>query len=493
MILIIGDSNLRNVVEENQLEIKNKLGEEIVFEQAGTNDSVKAILEANEVPYNRIVIGTLLNEIGRLARIVKTRDDIINNITKEQADIIAKNAKENEDTKYIVLPPFMRFEPTWIPDKLRIIQLQLKDHIERTGQGNIEYAAPVEITEQDVNADNVHLNAQGKAKLLASLIGPSQPRCTQSPMATNWANTPLTRSRTKRTRPPTESDEEGAAGSKKSKTNDFSAAVLAKLNQMTEEMREERARAAERADNLVVKLETTSEATSQNSKKIEELSKGQETINTTMASLREDIDVVENEGMRNVILIRKLKTAKTIPRIKTEINEFLKEEANTLVTTLGGNPGMIKFVTMAYSDLDQTKQQGRQGQIPAFKIGFKIKEDAITFKEKGTSSAKNKDSPIHKVVFAYQQCSATRIRTTIMWIIVNKLKADGKEAWVNMSTSKPKLQVKTDKKYPTDYTFVSAVTKYKDLLLEDDLKEVTIQARKFFKGQCKQLFVVLKD
>jgi hypothetical protein len=496
MILIIGDSNLRNVVEGNQQEIRTKLGEGVVFEQAGTNDSIKLSLDAitPETEYSKIVIGSILNEISKLAKTVKTRDDVINNIAREQAEIIAKSAETHVNSKFIVLPPFMRFEPAWIPDKLRIIQLQLKDHLEKTGKSNIVYAPPIEISEADLNQDNVHLNAQGKAKLLASLIGaPTPSGLAESPGLSNWANTPATRSRTKRSRPPIDSDEEEIVSSKKTKSNDFSAIILAKLNQMTEEMREERTRAAERAETLVDKLETTSEATTINTKKIEELSKEQETLNTSMASLREDVDVVENENMKNVILVRKLKTSQTIPKTKPEINEFLKTEAHTLVSTLGGNSSMIKFVTMAYSELDQTKQQGRNGLVPAFKIGFKNKEDAITFKEKGTLSAKDKDSPLNKVVFAYQQCSATRIRTTIMWIIANKLKAEGKEAWVNMATSKPKLQVKGDKKFPTDYSFVAAVTKFKDQLPEDDLKEVNAQARKFFKGQCKQLFVVLKD
>jgi len=355
--------------------------------------------------------------------------------------------------------------------------------------------------EGDLNTDKVHLNAQGKAKLLASLIGPSAtPGASatsaddiRSPPQLNWANTPLTRSRAKRTRPPTDSDEEEVVCSKKTKANDFSAIILAKLNQMTEEMRDERHRAAERADTLIVKINSTSDATNSNTKKIEELSKEQDTLNTSLASLREDIDVIENDNMKNVILVRKLKTSKNIPKAKTEINEFLKEEAHALVSDLGGKPEMVKFVTMAYNELDQSKQQGRNGKVPAFKIGFKNKQDAITFKENGTATAKDKDSPLHKVVFAYQHCSATRIRTSIMWIIVNKLKEDGKESWVNTNNSKPKLQVKSDKKFPTDYTFVAAVTKFKDLLKEEDLKEINAQAKKFFKGQCKQLFVVLKD
>jgi hypothetical protein len=76
---------------------------------------------------------------------------------------------------------------------------------------------------------------------------------------------------------------------------------------------------------------------------------------------------------------------------------------------------------------------------------------------------------------------------------MNKLKADGQEAWVNASTSKPKLQVKGNQKYPTDYSFVTAVQKYRHLLKDEDLKEANTQAQKFFKGQCKQLFVILKD
>ncbi len=273
MILIVGDSNLRNVVEENQHEIQSKLQEDIVFEQAGTNESLKAILEAVEKDYSKIVVGTLLNEVAKLARIVKTRDEVINNIAKDQSDIIAKHADLYPGTKYIVLPPFMRFEPAWIPDKLRIIQLQLKDHIERASKPNIMVVAPVDITDQDVNSDNVHLNAVGKAKLLASLIGAPTPMTSacQSPM-TNWANTPNTRSKTKRVRVPQDSDEEDMSSSKKNKPNDFAEAILTKLNQMTEEMREERTRAAERAESLVIKLDSTSAATSDNAKKIEKLS-----------------------------------------------------------------------------------------------------------------------------------------------------------------------------------------------------------------------------
>ncbi len=494
MILFVGDSNLRNVVEENQTTIKTKLGEDIVFEQAGHNESVKTILEGAEFEsYSTVVIATILNEIGVKGKLVRTRDEVINAVTKEQIDIVSKHAAAHPNTRFVILPPFMRFEPAWIPDKLRTISLHLKDHTEKVNLDNIEFGRPLEITESDLVNDKVHLNEEGKIKFLNSIIGPPQ-RNTQ---ISSWAVTPsrtVTRSISKRLRNSCSSDEGEACTTKRARNDELSVAILEKLNSMTEELREDRIAAAERAENLIAKLNVNIESTASNTKKIEELTKKQASCSNTVACLREDLDSVENEGMRNIILVRKLKTKEFIPHQKTEINELLKKLANELVVRLGGKQEMIKFVTMAYGELDQNKQRGRAGVVPAFKVGFKNKADAISFKESGTRMAKDKDGDLHKVVFAYQLCSATRIRTQIMWTIVNKLKAQGKEAWVNTNFTKPKLQVKAnDKNYPTDYTFVGAVEKFKDLVKKDELKEINLQAKKYFKGKCEQYFIILSD
>ncbi len=494
MILFVGDSNLRNVVEENQTAIKNKLGEDIVFQQAGHNESVRAILEDTEFEsYSTVAIATILNEIGVKGKLVRTRDDIINSITKEQVDIVAKHAAAHPNTRFIILPPFMRFEPPWIPDKLRTISLHLKDHTEKVNLENIEFGRPLEIVENDLVNDKVHLNEEGKIKFLNSIIGAPQ-RGTQF---SSWAATPsrtVTRSISKRLRNSCSSDEGEAGSTKRAKNDELSVAILEKLNAMTAELREDRIAAAERTENLIAKLNVNIESTTSNSKKIEELSKKQASCNNTMACLREDLDAVDNEALRNIVLVRKLKTKEFIPHQKSDIAELLKKLANELVVKLGGKQEMIKFVTMAYNELDQNKQRGRAGIVPAFKVGFKRKEDAIAFKEAGTRSAKDKDGDLHKVVFAYQLCSATRIRTQIMWIIVNKLKEQGKEAWVNTNYTKPKLQVKSnDKNYPTDYTFVGAIEKFKDLVKEEELKEINTQAKKFFRGKCEQYFIILSD
>ncbi len=497
MILFVGDSNLRNVVEENQQVLKNKLGEDTIFEQAGTNEALKTALQThNDKVFTKVIVGTLLNEVGYKGKAVKSRDDVINNITKEQVDIMIKFADLHTNTTYIVLPPFMRFEPAWIPDKLRMITLSLKDYTEGAKRNNILFGYPVDITEGDVSSvDKVHLNESGKAKFLNSLIGDNS---AIKATTMDWAQTPtparITRSTSKRTRNASVSDEEEVVVKKRTKGPDVSTAILEKLNRMTEELREDRLKTNSQIQTLGNKLDLNVDTTNANTAKIAELSKEQETCTNVVAGIKEDLDGVENENMRDVILVRKLKTGQAIPSKKAEINEMLKTVAADLVTRVGGNPTMIKFVAMAYNEIDQTKQQGRKDLMPAFKIGFKSKENAIKFKENGTKLAKDKNGDLHKVVFAYQHCSGTRIRTQIMWKIVNKLKEQqGKEAWVNVNYTKPRIQVKSDKKFPTEYTYVAAIEKFKDLLTDDDLKEVNAQAKKFFNGQCKQLFLILKD
>jgi len=164
-----------------------------------------------------------------------------------------------------------------------------------------------------------------------------------------------------------------------------------------------------------------------------------------------------------------------------------------MVVEFGGPADLTQFVTMAYGEIDQAKQSKRNGTVPAFIVGFKQKEHAIKFKEVGSKRSKIEGGDYHKVVFAYRHCLGSRIRAMIMWKIVNKLKEEGKEAWVNVNMTKPKLQIKNNEKYPLEYDFVQAIIKFKNKLTNLDVKEATDIARKHYKGQCKQVFLVLKD
>jgi hypothetical protein len=496
MIYFIGDSNLRGSIEDNQALLGTVFNEPPIFEQAGSNEAVRVALETMEdiSKYSHIYIATLLNEISIKGKLVKTRDDIISQVTKAQADIVQDFATKSPTTEFLIVPPFLRLEPAWIPDKLRMICLSLKDHLEQLGLKNVSYLKQCQIEETDLQtSDKVHLMEKGRLKLIESIIGQekqggSMDWASQTPSATKTPRFNL-RSTNKRTRGSPDSDEEH--NNKKGRSD--LQAILAKLTSLSDEMKEERAAAAEKTEAIVAKLNVNIQSTAGNKVRIDKIELRVDKTDLSIAKLKEDLDAVENENQKNIVLVRRLKAATRMSNNKAEMNVILKRIADELLVEVGTAPGLVKFVTLAYSNLDPAKQASRPGQVPVFKIGFKNKEDAIEFRETAAKMAKDPTHRLHKVGFSFQQCAGTRIRSSILWSIATKLKAEGKDAWVNSNSNKPKLQVKTGERYPRDYSYTDAIENYGQKLTEEDLKEVTAQAKKMFAGQCAQIFGILKD
>ncbi len=63
MILLLGDSNFRNTLEEHGESLTASIGEEIKFFMVTSNESLKLQLENREDEPKIVVIGTPLNEI----------------------------------------------------------------------------------------------------------------------------------------------------------------------------------------------------------------------------------------------------------------------------------------------------------------------------------------------------------------------------------------------------------------------------------------------
>ena len=112
MAFFVGDSNLRSSIEENQTVLGNIFTEGTTFEQAGSNDALKIVLAGETSQYTKIFIGTILNEIAVKGKAAKTRDEVINNVTKQQAEIIKTFAIANPDVEVMVIPPFCAPTPS---------------------------------------------------------------------------------------------------------------------------------------------------------------------------------------------------------------------------------------------------------------------------------------------------------------------------------------------------------------------------------------------
>ena len=117
MIIIIGDSNYREICLALNDKFEAELGEKIVFKQATTNESLIVALEEVEKGEEKpkvIMVGANLNEIALRAKGNKSRDEMVKTVVMEQNCAINKWAHSNQDTLAILVPPFLRTDPKWM-------------------------------------------------------------------------------------------------------------------------------------------------------------------------------------------------------------------------------------------------------------------------------------------------------------------------------------------------------------------------------------------
>ncbi len=80
-----------------------------------------------------------------------------------------------------------------------------------------------------------------------------------------------------------------------------------------------------------------------------------------------------------------------------------------------------------------------------------------------------------------------------MSYILDALKTDQNEVWINQTLAKPTLQVKEGGKITKTLSFVKVITEYKDKIPQKAIDEATKVAKKTFAGNLEKTFLVLKD
>jgi hypothetical protein len=506
--MFIGDSNLRNTYNANKRFIGEAIGENI-FEQAMTNESIKMILSGGNIEQiGKVVVGTILNEIAWRCKAAadKDRDEALLKTVKDQVAVLSEFSTANPSISIVVLCPLPRGDPEWMEEKVPEVTQKMKEEFGKLGNDKITFAQPTILELADVAKDKVHLTPSGMRKYLETIVGKvdidTEEEMEQD--SSDWASATQTpgkmslRSSSKRGREEFKESEDPLKTIKRPRASGKSE--LSRIFDEIRELSKKMQKSNENIENYGKKLDDNVVATSTNTKSISDLGKKvdkqekrMDKMDTAIAQLEERADEAINENLKDVIIVRRLKHKDPIPKAKAEINAMLKTIADKMVVDMGGAADSIKFVAMAYGEIDQAKQARRSGTVPAFIIGFKQKQDAINFKEAGSKKAKIEGGDYHKVVFAYRHCLGSRIRTMILWKIVNKLKEDGKETWVNVNMTRPKLQIKNGEKYPLEFDFVQAITKFRSKLIDPDLKEANDIARRHYKGRCQQVFLVLKD
>jgi len=290
-----------------------------------------------------------------------------------------------------------------------------------------------------------------------------------------------------------EMDEEDITNTPKKSKKKEDEAVLSILKSFMEEIKEDRRLSSKKAEELEGSIDQLKVAEIEIRQEVKVLKEKKNSDITFTATLREDLDAVENETLRCIVIVKKLKTAEKVSSDKAEMGRLAQAEAKKLVKEILGDDSYILYTTLLATSIRGLR--AIDGLVPPFKIAFKSKEKGVEFKEKAVSRSKEATDRLNKVYFTPQQCLATRIRTNLMWSIVDKLKDPDNsiDAWVNQGSNKPTLQVKGIEKGISSFSFVAAMHKYKDKIEQKAMDEATKMAKKFFPGQVEKIFIVLKD
>ena len=165
--------------------------------------------------------------------------------------------------------------------------------------------------------------------------------------------------------------------------------------------------------------------------------------------------------------MKKLTTDSVIPKEQKEMSKFLQDEARKLATmVLGeGAENEVEFVVPLHNIAKNKKGDKTQDNtIPPFKIVFKQKETGVAFREAGIAKSKSGEKHFEKSYFTHMQNAGTRVRTMLMWGVVDGLKKKGKECWVNQNLNKPNIQIKEGGKIVKTITYIQAMQDHADLI-----------------------------
>ncbi len=506
-ILLLGDSNLRNCLEQFKPQLVTKIGEEVTFKMASSNETIKAHLESAQADTRIIFIMSPVNEVVKIVQKSpgKGRDETLRTVIEDLSKIVHASAKNRQRCIHVLVPPFLRKEPNWFSTRVRLGVFYVKDNIKPTSPWNIVVASPISIIDEDLNPDKIHLNDSGKQKLYEALESDII-KCKNSleeEVHMDWASqlgdeheppTPSTLRKRQRQQNDQEADSDEEDGGRKKARLD---SVLDKLDSLVKEIKQERGATKEEITSINVRVEENKVAVEEIKTQVTEIQANSKKNEYLTAEMRQDIDGLENENLKQVVVVRKLKADGPVPKDQKSLRAYIQGVSRGLVGKLAPEgqdwAKTVKYGAPLYSFVDPTKKDNQAGLVPPFKIGFDCKESALRFRDAALKKSKEDGSEYKKTYFSFFQTAGTRVRLMLLWSVAESIRTDTKESWINQNLPKPTLQVKEGGKIVESLCFVKTMKKYGDKIPKKTIDEATKLAKKNFSGNLKETFIVLKD
>jgi hypothetical protein len=512
---IIGDSNFRELYTTCKDDLVKTLKIPIKFEYATSVTSIKTVLESPDFKHDIVFIACPTNEIGLKSKNnTKSREGIIESVMNDFFDGIGGAADRFGSTLFVVCYPFLRFEPPWIEAKMEFYKETLRKILNTSNHANVHLGSDLTIAQSELKPDRVHLNKEGIKKLYGNIVADMKTALTEvvvlrtgedemdegSPNSASDSTPPSVVSQRSLRKTPARNKrhfedpdpDDGVKVSKRRRSNGAKIEnVLDKLDLFMKELREDRSRNEDRFTQIEGKLEAAIVNQEELKKDVKVM---KENDNCFAASLREDLDAMENINSRDTVIVKKLSIEGSCPTDKKDLSSLVLETGKQILTLVMGNDTQMKFIAPLYLKNERRAPRvGERNELPPFKITFKHVADALTFKEKAIAASKVPDHRLYKAYFAHQQNVATRVRLMLLWSVAEHLKKENKESWVTQSSPKPALCVKHAGTQVKTYSFIEAMTSYGEKVEKKVIDEATKLARKFYYGQVEKIFVILKD
>jgi hypothetical protein len=380
-----------------------------------------------------------------------------------------------------VVPPLLRSKPDWFADHHPQFVTFLESEIARVKCSRLKMIQPFAMTVDMLSADSVHLNLSSGTSFLHHLD--RQIRILEAisvPVPTGDVTTgddsnDLTIIETVSS--DTEEEEALDPGlSMDEKLNRIFAAVSGSSSKMK--------KISSRVD-LVE---------SSHAKLDGRLTARRKQDNLVFARLKEEADYETNRSREDRVVITGL------PAMKKGVSTHKekKEHYIALITDLVkiAVPGLEPLPTVL--DVYLTVRPGRA--LPVVEARFDSVGGAIRFRTEAAQLAKESSGKFAGLFFTNSATLATRVRIEIMRAIALKLTTDTEEAYVQGFISRPLLHYRSVD--PTNkvaggadrsYTFVDAVSRFGDLLLDSDLTASYARAGHTFAGAMEHYFVILSE
>ena len=509
----IGDSNFRDLFTLHRDTLQTGLVAN--FDLASSVATIKTIMGDPECKPDFFFIASPTNEICLKSKNnTKSREGLIETVVKDLFTFVNDHANKHDKTHYVIFQPFLRLDPPWLEPKMPFYIDYVRSNHANGSPSNVFIGTEVGIGLDDLKPDKVHLNEDGMAKLLAGVlkdvatakvvcekgghssfdVGTDDADMEEAPLA-GTRSTRKTPARKKRTHEHESSEDEGKTRKKKSKPKEDKLDLLLErmlgMDQMVKDLHDDRSSSKERFDRLEDKMEATILVQETLKEQIDTIKQGD---NGFSASIKEDLDAVENAGLRDTVIIKKMATDKNIPTDRKELSALILEVGKELLVEVMGNDTCMKYIAPLYYRNDKRiLKEGDRPELPPFKITFKQLPDAIVFKEKVIAASKITTHKLYKTYASNQQNVGTRVRLMLLWGIVDVLKKEKKESWVTQSSPKPTLQVKQMVTLVKSFSYIEAISAYGDRIEKKVIDKATKLASRFFYGNVEKIFIILKD